>query len=80
MVERHIQTIKDTLKKSLLEGTDPYLVMLEYRNTPVSKEIPSPAEILFSRKIRGMIPCKRSLLKPKVAQNVKHNLEKRQLL
>lgn len=78
MVERAIQTVKATLKKAMFDKIDPYLVLLEYRNTPISANIPSPAEILFSRKVRGILPCKYSLLKPKLIKNVKPNLIVRQ--
>lgn len=78
MVERTIQSVKNILKKSKLEGTDPYLVLLEYRNTPIDSDLPSPAEILFSRKIRGFLPCHKSLLKPKLAKNVRFNLKNKQ--
>lgn len=79
MVERTVQSIKNILKKANLEGTDPYLVLLEYRNTPIDSDLPSPAEILFSRKTRGFLPCHKSLLKPRLAKNVKINLKNKQI-
>jgi hypothetical protein len=57
MVERCIQTVKRMLHKSRVDNKDPYLALLEYRNTPISEQIPSPAEILFKRKLNGLLPC-----------------------
>lgn len=74
MVERAIQSVKKLIKKSMLEKTDLYLALLEYRNTPISCNIPSPAEILFSRKLNGILPCNEKLLRPSVHKNVRKNL------
>ncbi|XP_008179138.1 uncharacterized protein K02A2.6-like [Acyrthosiphon pisum] len=56
MVERHIQTIKKMLIKADEDNKDVYLTLLEYRNTPISKDLASPAEILMGRKIKGLLP------------------------
>ncbi|KAF0764619.1 Uncharacterized protein FWK35_00011318, partial [Aphis craccivora] len=58
MVERHIQTIKKMLIKADEDNKDVYLTLLEYRNTPISKDLASPAEILMGRKIKGLLPIK----------------------
>nr|XP_022907595.1 uncharacterized protein K02A2.6-like [Onthophagus taurus] len=62
LIERHIQTIKKLMKKAKEEGNDMYLVILEYRATPLDKSVPSPAEILFNRKIKTLIPISENLL------------------
>lgn len=56
MVERAIQTVKKMLSKALEEGLDWNKSLMEYRNTPISEIIPSPAEILFKRKVKSLIP------------------------
>lgn len=58
-VERHIQTIKNLLKKTLFEDKDLYLTLLEYRNTPIAYNIPSPAQLLF-----GHLPIPEKRLQP----------------
>lgn len=63
MVEKHIGTIKAMLKKAIYDRRDPYLALLEYRNTPITAEIGSPAELMFGRKIRGLLPHKLFLIK-----------------
>ena len=56
-VERCIQTVKRLLKKAELAREDPFLALLEYRNTPLDgTDGYSPAEMLSSRlliKIKG---------------------------
>ncbi|XP_024874017.1 uncharacterized protein K02A2.6-like [Temnothorax curvispinosus] len=63
-IERHVQTIKRIKKKTLYDKRDMYLTLLEYRNTPISKTIPSPAQILFGRRLKGHVPVREELLNP----------------
>lgn len=78
MVEREIQTIKNLFKKAIHEKKDPYLVLLEFRNTPISNTIASPAENLFNRKIRGIIPINQKCFYPKVNRNLRDKLIEKQ--
>ena len=64
--ERFVQTLKRMLQKATDLGKDPYLALLEYRNTPVTGMKYSPAQILFSRRLRTKIPVATSLLSPVV--------------
>ena len=57
-VERTIQTVKNILKKARASGQDPDMALLCARTTPVDNVIPSPAETLYGRKIRGNLPVK----------------------
>lgn len=56
MAERYVGIIKNTLKKSACDGKDPYLSLLELRNTPITDQIGSPTQLLYNRKIRGLLP------------------------
>lgn len=47
-IERHVQTVKKVIKKTILDQKDIQLALLEYRNTPVGHNQPSPAQLLFS--------------------------------
>ncbi|XP_045446883.1 uncharacterized protein K02A2.6-like [Melitaea cinxia] len=78
MVEREIQTIKNLFKKAIHEKKDPYLILLEFRNTPISNTIASPAENLFNRKIRGIVPINQKCFYPKVNQNLREKLIEKQ--
>ena len=48
LAEKLVQTIKRMLNKSKRDGQDPYLSLLELRNTRVG-DIGSPAQLLMSR-------------------------------
>lgn len=66
MAERYVQTIKLFLKKAADSGGDIYESLLAYRQTPVTGLPFSPAEMLFSRSIRGPLPCTSEKLQPVV--------------
>ena len=77
MSERAIQTIKNLLKKACEDGNDPYIVLLEYRNTPISGLKESPAQLLMSRMLNSKLPTVESLLKPRVVDNPQQKLQQR---
>lgn len=56
MVERCIETFKNIMKKAEYDNIDPYLCILEYRNTPIDNNLPSPAQLLFNRDINSLLP------------------------
>ena len=62
-VERNVQTVKSLLKKAKQDKRDPYLAMLEYRNTPV-ENLGTPTQLLMGRRTSGLLPTPPSLLKP----------------
>ena len=53
--ERAVQTVKNLLKKE----QDPFIALLNYRNTPLASG-KSPAELMLGRKLRTRIPLYRS--------------------
>ena len=61
-----MQTLKRILKKADCEGRDPYVALLEYRNTPVAGALFSPAQMLMSRMLRAKLPARTRLLTPQV--------------
>ena len=64
--ERAVQTLKRILKKADYEGRDPYVALLEYRNTPVAGALFSSAQMLMSRMLRAKLPARSRLLTPQV--------------
>ena len=64
MAEKAVQTSKRMMKKAAHDGNDPYLALLEYRNTPWSDTLGSPAQRLMGRRTKTLIPTSSSLLKP----------------
>ena len=65
-VERCEQTLKEVFKKADEDGRDPYLAVLEYRNTPLSGLQYTRPQILMSRWLRSKLPAKQTLLQPNV--------------
>ena len=58
LAERAVQTMKDLLKKA----KDPYLAMLSYRTKAIGDIGLSPAEMMFSRKLKTKLPTSAPLL------------------
>ena len=58
MAERNVQTMKASLIKTMEEGEDIDLALLTYKAAPISHNLPSPAELLNSRKYRTMLPTR----------------------
>ena len=56
-VEHFVQTIKNSLTKAM-EGEDPHLAILSYITRPLNHSLPSPAELLNSRKFRWLLPLR----------------------
>ena len=56
MAESSVQTMKASLIKTMEEGEDMNLALLTYKTTPLSHRVPSPAELLNSRKYKTLLP------------------------
>ena len=56
MAERCLQTMKASLIKTMEEGEDMDLALLTYNTTLLSHRLPSPAELLNSRKYKTLLP------------------------
>ena len=76
--ERMVQTGKKQMKKCEEDGSDPFLATLEYRNTPISTEIGSPAQLLQSRRLRSVLPTTDQHLKPEVQVHTKAKVQRLQ--
>jgi len=64
------------MKKAKQAGTDPYLYLLDWRNTPSEEMSSSPAQRMFGRRTRTLLPTTSYPLKPKVQEDVKKKLLK----
>ena len=64
LVEGTEQTAKKLLKKAYEDNNDPYLAILELRNTPIPGVGLSSTQLLMGRRTRRIIPIKNTLLKP----------------
>ena len=76
--ERTVQSVKQLLKKADREGKDPYLSILNFRNTPLDSDMPSPSQLLMGRRCKTKLPTSKKLLKPCVPCNPKRNFADRQ--
>ena len=79
MAERNVQTVKNMLKKAIKSHQDPYLTLLEYRNTPIdpANNLGSPSQLLMSRRTKTTIPINPKMLEPKVEANVQVQLKQK---
>ncbi len=62
--ESAVKTAKRLMEKALDAKRDPYLALLEHRNTPSDGMSTSPAQRLLGRRTRTTIPTSRQLLEP----------------
>ena len=79
-VENAIKTAKNLLKKSKASETDFHLALLAWRNTPSEGLESSPAQRMFGRRTRTLIPTTSELLKPKIVEDVQGKLLRRKQL
>ena len=69
-VEAAVKVAKSLFKKALKDNRDPWLALLDQRNTPTESLGSSPVQRLMSRRTRTLLPTATNLLYPKVPENV----------
>ena len=62
-----VQIIKSLLKKAKTDKRDPYLSLLEYRNSTV-KDVGSPAQLAMGHRLNSTLPCTPQLLAPQIIE------------
>ncbi len=72
--ENAVRTAKRLVKKAKESGRDPYLSLLDWRNTPSEGVGYSPAQRLLCRRTRTLIPTVKNLLKPTIPKGVDRKL------
>ena len=77
--EYAVKTTKSLLRKALDSGQDPYMAILDYRNTPTQGMDSSPVQRLMNCRTKTLLPTTKSLLQPKVTypERVAQQLERR---
>ena len=65
LVEKSVQIAKKLLKRSKSDNRDPYLGLLEHRNTPLDN-LAARAQLSMSRSLRSVLPTSSNHLKPNV--------------
>jgi hypothetical protein len=69
-VESTVKIAKRLIKKAKKSGNDLNLALLQIRNTPTEGMNSTPAQRLFQRRTRTLLPMKHSQLKPQVQKDV----------
>ena len=73
--ESAVKIFKSLFKKAFKDNRDPWLALLDYRNTPTEGMKSSPTQHLMSRRTRTLLPTATSLLQPKVLEGVNKKIK-----
>ena len=73
--ESSVKAVKQLFKKAEQDGKDPWLALLDYRNTPTEGINTSPAQRLMSLRTHTLLPTASSLLPPEVCTHSTDKLE-----
>ena len=68
-MESAVKMAKNLFRKAREDKADPYLAMLDHRNTP-AKGLLSLAQNLMSRRTKTLLPTREDLLKPELPKNL----------
>ena len=63
--EKSVQTVKNLLRKAQAENSDFHLALLDFRNSPTTDDVGSPAQRLMGRRTKTLLPTAEKLLLPK---------------
>lgn len=76
MAKKGVSIAKKILTKANQTNQDPYIFLLEYRNTPLECGF-TPVQLLTGRRIKSVVPITNALLKPKTVnpELVKNKIE-----
>ena len=74
-VENAVKTAKTLLEKARKSEQDPYLALLDWRNTPTETVKTSPVQRLFGRRTKTQLSTSNRLLKPKIPEDVDQKIK-----
>lgn len=63
------------MRKAIESKSDPHLALLAWRNTPSEGLATSPAQRIFGRRTKTLLPTSSRLLKPKIPEDVDQKLK-----
>ncbi|XP_035700303.1 uncharacterized protein K02A2.6-like [Branchiostoma floridae] len=75
-VENSVKTAKQLMEKAWIGNTDPYLALLDFRNTPTQGIGSSPVQRLFARRTKTTMPMNTALLEPDVPKEIPQKIQK----
>ena len=67
--ESAVKEAKKSLRKCRARGSDTFLALLDHRNTPPASVQVSPAQRLFNRRTRSLLPMTANLLAPQAVSD-----------
>ena len=73
--ESAVKVVQSLLKKAIADNKDPWLALLDYRNTPTAGIKSSPCQRLMSRRTRTLLSISSNLLYPEVIDVVSDSIE-----
>jgi hypothetical protein len=74
LAERYVQEAKNLMKKCIEDNTDLQLALLHHRNTP-RLDLGSPAQRMFNRRTKTLLPTNNKLFAPKMIRNISKKLQ-----
>lgn len=75
--EAAVKVAKQFMRKCSMNHEDPYIALLNLRNTPQEGTIYSPVQRLMGRRTKTLLPTRTKLLQPNFAQDYKESQEAR---
>jgi len=75
-VENAAKSAKRIMQKAKKSNSDPFIALLNFRNTPQQVTDYSPVQQLINRRTRTLLPMKSSLLKSNIPENVQENIQR----
>ncbi|GFV56545.1 transposon Tf2-6 polyprotein [Trichonephila clavipes] len=69
---------KSIMKKAREDSRDYLVLLMEYRNTPISGLDLSPAQKMFNRRLKTKLPISNKLLNAELFNNIREKLIKKQ--
>lgn len=80
LAERNIRTIKSLFLKAQKSNEEWQIALLNFRNTPITGEQYSPAQLLMSRRLNTKLPANPKILQPELARSkIVHNERKQRI-
>ncbi|CAG2232155.1 unnamed protein product [Mytilus edulis] len=73
-VENAVKTAKRLMRKAKKSNSDPYIALLNFRNTPQQVTKYSPVQQMINRRTRTLLPMKSALFESKIPENVRSNI------
>jgi len=67
---------KESCEKRKKSNSDPFIALLNFRNTPQQVTDYSPVQQLINRRTRTLLPMKSSLLESNIPENVQENIQR----